>query len=57
VLGKDGKTYIATNPIFIEDEPSFLAKEKVNDFRDEPAFKYTYENSMPIEKSVQDKSI
>ena len=38
VLGKDGKTYIATNPIFIEDEPSFLAKEKVDDFGDEPAF-------------------
>jgi hypothetical protein len=57
VLRKDGKTYIITNPIFIEDEPSFLAKEKVDNFRDKPAFKYTYENSMPTEKSVQDKSI
>jgi hypothetical protein len=46
---------MVTNPIFLKDEPSFLAKEKINDFRDEPAFKYAYENSMPAERS-QDKS-
>jgi hypothetical protein len=45
VLGRDGKTYVVTNPIFLEDEPSFLTKEKVDDFGDEPAFKYAYENS------------
>jgi hypothetical protein len=41
VLRKDGKPYVVTNPIFLEDEP---------------AFKYAYENSMPTE-SVQDKSV
>jgi hypothetical protein len=46
---------VVTNPIFLKDEPSFLAKEKVNDFGDEPAFKYAYKNSMP-EMPVQDKS-
>jgi hypothetical protein len=46
---------MVTNPIFLKDEPSFLAKEKVNDFGDEPAFKYAYENSMP-EMPVQDES-
>jgi hypothetical protein len=55
VLGRDGKTYVVTNPIFLKDEPSFLAKEKVDDFGDEPAFKYAYENSMP-EMPVQDES-
>jgi hypothetical protein len=46
---------MVTNPIFLEDELSFLAKEKINDFGDKPAFKYTYENSMPAER-LQDES-
>lgn len=57
MLGKDGKTYIITNFIFFEDEPSFLAKEKVNDFGDELAFKYAYENSMPAERSRDESTV
>jgi transposase InsO family protein len=40
---KDRKVYTATNPIFIEDEPSFLAEETSEiDLADEPAFKEAY---------------
>jgi hypothetical protein len=39
---------VVTNPIFLEDEPSFLAKEKIDDFADEPAFKYAYERDTAL---------
>ena len=40
---KDRKVYTVTNPIFIEDEPSFLAKEAGEiDLAHEPAFKEVF---------------
>lgn len=62
MLGKDGRIHIATNLIFMEDKPSFLAKEKVDDFIDKLAFKRTYieifggSSELLVKQSVQENS-